>query len=546
MYNKVTTYHPVYNINKIYFDAYHEINTPGGQRYPEVNIAITNQIEKGCLILNYTGHGGQAGWGFERCLDVSMINSWNNWNNLVCFFTATCQFSAWDDPSLVSGGELCLLNPNGGAICLFSTVRLVYEGANQEINGNFYSTVFDTLPNGMMPTTGKVMEIIKLDGAGNTNDRCFTLLGDPALTLAYPHFNVVTSTVNGMDINTTSDTLKALDKVTITGYVADANHNKLTNFNGYMYPTIFDKPSLDSTQANDAASPRMAFYLQQNVIYKGKSKVTNGDFSYTFIVPKDISFQYGFGKLSYYGFNTITDANGYNNKIVVGGYSTNHKKDSIGPNIKLYINDNKFVFGGATDANPILYAVLNDSSGINTVGNGIGHDITVQLDNDNSKIYILNDYYQASLDNYQSGTVFYPMTNLAPGRHSITFKAWDVYNNSNSAYLEFVVEESKTFQLNHVLNYPNPFTTHTSFFFEHNCPCEDLNVMIQIFTVTGKLIKTINTDMHTEGYRSTGIDWDGKDDYNDHIGRGVYIYRMKVRRPDGEIASKIDKLVILH
>jgi hypothetical protein len=250
--------------------------------------------------------------------------------------------------------------------------------------------------------------------------------------------------------------------------------------------------------------------------------------------------------LSYYGYTPSTDANGYFNNIIVGGYNAKAPKDTVGPTIKLYINDANFVNGGTTDANPIVYAILTDSSGINTVGNGIGHDITVQLDNSNTEIYVLNSYYQAALDNYQSGTVFYPMTNLTPGKHTILFKAWDVYNNSSSATLDFVVEASTTFQLAHVLNYPNPFTTHTSFFFEHNCPCNELNVLVQIYTVTGKLIKTINTEMHTEGYRSTGIEWDGKDDYNDRIGRGVYIYRVKVRNPEGEIASHIDKLVILH
>ena len=537
MYNQVTAAHPVYNINKIYLDAYKEENTPGGQRYPEVNKAITDQVEKGCLIMNYTGHGGQAGWGFERVLDISMVNSWNNYNNLVAFFTATCQYSEWDDPTMVSAGELSFLNTGGGAICLFTTVRLVYAGANSDLNRKFYDRVFTPI-NGKMPTIGTIMELIKMDGGStNTNDRNFTLLGDPAMTLAYPNYNIVTTTINGNSVIPDQnnlfipDTLKALEKVTITGYVSDQYHNKLSNFNGFVYPTVYDKPSTVYTLGNDAASPVLNFQLQQNVIYNGKSSVKNGEFSYSFILPKDIAFQYGRGKLSYYGYTTNTDANGYNKNIFIGGYDKNSKKDTVGPTVKLYMNDSKFIFGGATDANPIIYAVLKDSSGINTVGNGIGHDITAQLDNDNEKIYVLNDYYQADLDNYQSGTVFFPLTKLSNGRHSITFKVWDVYNNSSTAYVEFVVEESTNFQLDHVLNYPNPFTTHTEFFFEHNCSCENLNVLIQIYTVSGKLIKTINTDMHTEGYRSTGIAWDGKDDYNSPIGRGVYIYRMKDHRP---------------
>jgi hypothetical protein len=403
-----------------------------------------------------------------------------------------------------------------------------------------------------MPTCGEIFEQSKIDFTDRYT-RNFLLIGDPAVRLAYPKFDVVTNSINTHPVSSTSDTIRALSKVTITGEVRDKSGIKLTAFNGIVYPTVFDKwvtyRTLGNDQywtgdgGNDFPAP---FLLQKNILYKGKAKVTNGDFSFTFIVPKDIAYQYGFGKLSYYADNGQIDANGYYSNVVVGGIDTSAAADNTGPDVKLYMNDDKFVFGGLTDANPYLYAVVHDANGINTVGNGIGHDVTSELDNDNSKTTVLNDYYEADLDSYQSGKVKYQLHDLADGTHSMNFKVWDVYNNSSEARTEFVVASSAALALDHVLNYPNPFTTHTTFMFEHNHPFSRLNVQIQIFTVSGRLIKTIQRDIDTEGYRSDEIDWNGLDDFGDKIGRGVYLYKIRVKASDNTYAEKFEKLVILR
>jgi hypothetical protein len=244
--------------------------------------------------------------------------------------------------------------------------------------------------------------------------------------------------------------------------------------------------------------------------------------------------------------NGIADANGFYKNVVVGGINQNAANDSKGPDIKLFLHDEKFVFGGMTDPDPVLYAIVNDTSGINTVGNGIGHDVTVELDNDNSKFYVLNDYYEADLNNYQAGKVRYQFSELPEGRHSVTFKVWDVYNNSSEAKTEFVVAQSASLALSHVFNYPNPFTTHTTFMFEHNRPCSQLSAQVQIFTVSGKLIKSIDRLINTSGFRSNEIEWDGLDDYGEKIGRGVYIYKLKIKSADQSYADKFEKLVILR
>lgn len=548
--NYVKQHYPVYNIDKIYLDAYKQVTTPGGQRYPDARAAIVNRIQRGTLLMNYVGHGGEVGWAHERVLEVEDINGWTNSKNLAAFMTATCEFSRVDDPARTSAGELVLLNPNGGGIGLYTTSRLAFAGTNESLEIAFYRHFFEPV-NGKMPTMGDIFEQTKID-FNSTATRNFLLLGDPALTLAYPKWNVKTNSVNAIPVSASPDTIKALSKVTITGEVQDRSGNKLTNFNGIIYPTVYDKIVIyktlgqDSTVLDNPDSP-VPFALQKNVLYRGKASVRNGDFTFTFVVPRDISFQYGFGRLSYYSTNGTDDANGYYENIVIGGVNASAGNDTKGPDVRLYMNDDKFVFGGLTDENPFLYAVISDTSGINTVGNGIGHDITAQLDNDNKELFVLNDFYQADLNNYQKGSVKYKLLNLSEGRHSLKFKVWDVYNNSSEAYTEFVVAASATLALNHVLNYPNPFSTHTRFMFEYNCPCNSLEVMVQIFTISGKLVKTIDQRVLTDGYRSDSIEWDGLDDYGDRIGRGVYIYKLKVRVPgeNDRYAEKFEKLVIL-
>jgi len=536
-----------YNIDKIYFDAFIQESTPGGQRYPTVKEAINNRVLKGALVINYTGHGGEVGWAHERVLEVSDINSWTNIENLPAFVTATCEFSRFDDPGRTSAGELVLLNPNGGGIALFTTTRLVFSAPNFTLNKNFYKHLFPVFGQ-PIPTMGEVMRKTVNEGSNGViqNSRNFSLLGDPAQRLAYPVNNVVTTSINGNAVGGNADTLKALSLVTVSGEIHDRNGVKMTGFNGLVYPTVFDKAATVSTLANDPASHVATFKLQKNILYKGKASVTNGDFTFSFIVPKDISYNYGIGRISYYAFDGITDANGFYENVIIGGSADNVANDVNGPQVNLYLNDDKFVFGGTTNENPLLYAVVNDPSGINTVGNGIGHDVAAVLDENTNKTIVLNEYYQADLNSYQSGTVRYPFSQLTEGRHTLKLKVWDVYNNSSDAYTEFIVSTSAELALEHVLNYPNPFTTHTEFMFEHNRPCTDLDVNIQVFTISGKVVKTINTMVQCDGFRAEGIEWNGRDDYDQKIGKGVYVYRVKVRTPEGYTADAFEKLVILN
>ncbi|MFM2207869.1 MAG: hypothetical protein RL213_1844 [Bacteroidota bacterium] len=546
----VDSRHRLYNIDKIYMDAFNQITTPGGQRYPEAQRAIVDRIERGALLLTYIGHGGEVGWAHERVLEVSDINGWTNKHRLAAFLTATCEFTRVDDPSRTSAGEYVFLNPQGGGICLFTTSRLAFSSSNYNLAKKFYTHVFEPFE-GRVPTLGEVFEETKADVFSDIYVRNFLLIGDPALPLAYPTFNVRTTEINGRPVQVGSDTLKALRRVTVSGEVTDLNGNRLTGFNGIITPTVYDKKMTyytlgnDQNVSSDPSIPR-PFTAQRNVIFKGKTSVTNGSFTFTFVVPKDIQFPYGFGKISYYAQNGVSDATGYDTSIVVGGFDAGMSGDEAGPAIRLYMNDEKFIRGSMTDENPKMLAFISDSSGINGVGSGIGHDMTAVLDNDAGKTFVVNDYFQYDLDSYRQGKVTFPFEDLSTGPHSLKFKVWDVHNNSSEAITDFIVEESAVLALDHVMNYPNPFTTSTTFMFEHNRPYTPLDAQIQVFTVSGKLLKTISGRILNEGFRSEELKWDGLDDFGDRIGKGVYIYKLKVRTPDGSTADKFEKLVILR
>jgi len=530
------------NIEKIYLDAYQQISTPSGEKYPDVTQDINTRVERGALIMNYVGHGGELGLAHERILKTADVNSWSNWDNLPVFITATCEFSRFDDFERTSAGEMVFLNPKGGGVALFTTTRATYAGANSVLNKNFYRFALDEV-NGKHYRMGDVIRLAKNQSGSNENTSKFALLGDPAVKFAFPREKVITTKINDISITHHTDTIQALSTVTITGEIHDNDGNLLSDFNGTLYPTVFDKPAKYTTLGNDPGSNPATFYIQNNALYKGKASIVNGQWEFTFVAPKDLAYEYGYGKLSFYAKNESIDGAGFYKAITIGGYNENVLADNEGPEVNLFINDENFMFGGLTDENPVLLAHVYDESGINTVGSGIGHDITALLDGNDS--YILNQYYESALDSFQKGTITYPFFNLSNGRHTLSLKVWDVFNNSTTAYTEFIVAESSEMAIESLMNYPNPFKTSTTFSFEHNQADEPLNISIEIYSLNGQLVRRIEDIYNAGGYRYKSLQWNGSGEDGSKLNQGMYIYKLLVRNFDGTVSKETNKLVIL-
>lgn len=535
---------PEGNIDKIYVDAFPQISTPAGQRSPKVNEAINERIDKGALIVSYTGHGGETGWGQERYLDMPDVESWKNKNKLPIFLTATCEFARFDDPQRVSAGESIFLNKNGGGIALFTTSRATYAGSNFVMSTHFFENALNHSDHNYL-RMGDILRLTKRASGSGFNVMKFVLLGDPALKLSIPENNIQITKINESIVNQENDTIKALSYVHIQGQINDRNGSKLSTFNGHVYPQVFDKSSTITTLGNDPGSDPFSFNLQKNVLYKGKAEVINGNFDFSFVVPKDIAYNYGSGKLSLYAASENTDAGGYNRKIIIGGFDETSEIDTEGPIIDLFLNDENFIAGGMTNENPILIAKVSDENGINTIGNGIGHDITAMLNANATDIKILNNYYESDINTYKSGTIRYPFFKLDEGQHELTFKVWDIYNNSSTANLKFYVSTSANLALEAVMNYPNPFYDETVFSFEQNADNQELNLTIDIFDMEGKLIKHLEDTFIPYSSRINHIHWNGTNDHGSKIAKGMYIYRLQLTDEQGTQKSKTAKLVYL-
>lgn len=537
------------NIDKYYVDAFPQVVSAGGTRVPALNDAVYQSQFKGVLTMCYLGHGGPKRLAQEAVITREELDSWRNFNKLPLFITATCSFCGYDNPKEEAAGERALLNPNGGAVALLSTVRAVYANSNAELTTAVVDTLYKKV-NNTPQTVGEIITSAKNASKTGKNGNKFTLIGDPSMRLALPRYTVFTSKINGKTAtNSSLDTVKALQKITIEGTILDDNGQILKNFNGTIYPTVYDKASTLRTLGQDPSSYVRDFTVQRNIIFKGAATVKNGEWKFSFTVPKDIDYTFGTGKISYYATDNVTDAAGHFEQIIIGGTDPSVSTDKQAPLVQVYMNDDNFAFGGMTDPNPTLYVKLSDNNGINIAGTSIGHDLAGTL-NDSKNTIQLNNFYEAVKDDPTKGTVRYPLSKLEIGRHKIKVKAWDIANNAGEGYTEFIVNSDAKAALAHVLNYPNPFSTKTKFQFEHNLVGQDLKVRVNIFTVSGKLVKTIDQLVNAESYRITDIEWDGKDEYGGTLARGIYLYKVKLIGRDSKgnkttAESEFEKLVIL-
>ena len=546
---------PSINIKKIYADAYVQESTSGGERYPEVNNAIVEGIEVGALVVNYFGHGGEDGIARERIFDKIDATELLNKNKLNCFVSVTCEFTKFDNPNRETAGEFLYWNKNGGAVGLITTTRQIFVSVGVDFNITLQQYLFNLNSN----TTYSMAEALRLtkndpEISNIIQRRLVFFIGDPAMKLAFPDPNIKITSVNDIPVNDLNEPLKALSLVNIKGQVEGIGGEVLNNYNGELTSTVFDKNISRSTLANDNIYQNnepiiLDFTTLGETIFKGKASISNGLFEFNFVVPRDIGMAVDNGKFSLYAENANQDVDNSGNEmsILIGGINENAENDNTGPDINLYMNDESFIDGGITNENPFLIVKLFDENGINT-SSGIGHDITAVLDGDNSNTFQLNDYYEAALDDYQNGSIKYPLRDLEPGLHTINFKAWDVFNNSSSGEIQFLVnDQNDNLVISNVLNYPNPFVNYTEFWFNHNSS-DVLDVLIQIFTVSGKLVKTISQQTNLSGSSSLSRDliWDGRDEYGDRLAKGVYVYKLRVRSlQTNKKTQKIQKLVIL-
>lgn len=519
-------------VDKIYLDAYNQENTPSGQIAPEVNQALNSRMEKGTLVLNYMGHGGEVQLTDERILQRVDVNSWRNGPQYPLMITGTCEFSRYDDHERTSLGEYAFLNQYGGMVAMFTTSRVTIGPNNKSFVKSVYNHLFE-MEDGRRLRLGDVFRLAKQEG--KSWERKYVFFGDPALRLPLPTWTVETTSI--------ADTIKALQPVTIQGVVKDHNGQQASSFNGIVYVSVYDKETTYTTKGDEGTAPQ-DFQLRHSILFNGKTEVVNGRFSIDFIVPRDISYRYGSGMVSYYATDYQNDASGLYEDFVIGGFYEEATQDEEPPLVDLFIDDEKFVSGGVTGNSPTLIAYVEDASGINTTGTGIGHDIVATLSGPSDRYYILNDFFVAEIGSQGKGTITYRIPNLEEGDYILTLKVWDIYNNSGLTSIAFRVADSQLMVLEDPLCFPNPVNGEASFSFSHNQVGNNMEVQIRIFDMTGRLVTILNEKVEGTSARTHPIYWNGCASNGKKLTAGLYVYSIIAINDQGEMATITSKFIV--
>lgn len=533
--NRINESYPWITLDKIYADAYTQESGAIGSYYPDVNNALKQRMDYGCLLLNYIGHGSDQYIGTERYMELSDIANYSNLKQLAFFVTSTCSFGKYDRLDGMCGSEAFVLAPGAGVACLAAARPISHMRTfNSEL-------VMQALARGN--TIGDAVRRAKNTYPQNQN-RAITLIGDPALQLSFPEHQVRVTQINGKAVEEgVADSVKVLSRVTVEGVITNAEGNVLTDFNGWLFPVVYDRKAQCRTLANDNEGTEVDFTQQKSILYKGRDSVVNGHFSYSFIVPRDVAYQYDYGKLSHYAKSATSDAAGAYQNILFGGFDETIDITEIRPEIRLFINDSNFRNGGLTDANPRIFAIVNDEVGINAVGSGLGHDITAIVDGNVNNVYVLNDFYETDINDIHRGYINYGLLNLSPGRHSITVKVWNIFNYSNSATIDFVVGNSDSTQIGQFACHPNPATNRTQIRVEHNGNDAIASAQIEIFDLLGRKVKAFDPVVDNDSFVIGPIEWDFRNQAGAVVAPGMYVARVVITTTAGEHITATTKIV---
>lgn len=521
---------PQFNIDRLFADAYHQESGAIGSYYPDLNNALRQRMNYGCLLINYIGHGSTAYIGTERFIELSDIDAYSNTDRLPLLVTSTCSYGHYDKPDELCGAEACLLAP-AAMIGVISAARPIthIERFNQDV------VLFALDPTN---TIGDALRKAK-NHSSLLQDMCIGLIGDPALRLSLPENRIKVTHINTTPVDDTTDVqAEVLTKVTVQGEIQAPDGQRLNDFDGTIYPVVFDREMRSSTLANDNPGTEVSFWQQKNILYKGSHKVNDGQFEYSFIVPKDVSYHYGYAKLSHYAKSNSDHATGSFTHLKLGGLSDSTYANASVPEIQIYLGDSNFRPEGITGPNPTLIAELFDSTGIN-IGTGLGHDITAVLDDNPNSLIVLNDLYQQDIIDSRRGSVSYSLQGISPGRHTITVKAWNIFGLSNSATVPFKVYGSSSLTFSKLDCFPNPTTTQASFSLRVNTPTAITTAEFQIYNSRGQMILSFTPDISVDGFIIGPVVWDVT-----QIPPGIYIARMVITDSDGETHQECTKCIV--
>lgn len=544
---------PGYNVKKVMFDAYEKISTSTGDRYPEIEEIVRKQQKDGALIINYGGHASATDLAHEKMLLLADFNNFRG-TNFPLWFTAACTTMPFQTTES-NIGKAAVLNADGGAVAFVGTVGTVLEELNSRLDKYFMRHVLSYDKDGEPISIGEALRLAKnnlianLDpsiGSDNSiNKHHYQLLGDPAMHLAIPTYNAVIDNINDMAVTSDDDeetiTLKGSGIVTIEGHVEDKSGNLAEFFNGTANITVKDSKQTIVCRGQAEASSVFSYSDYSNNLFVGTCNVVDGEFSISFRMPRDISNDGGNGLITVYARDkeSMVSANGETTQFKVEGWEE-VTSDGVGPAIYAYLNNPSFANGGDVGGTPYFVAEITDKDGINITGNGIGHNLELIVDGDADMTYDLNDNFVFDENSYTSGQTYYILPTLSAGYHTLTFRAWDLMNNSSTVTMNFRVTKNIQPTINDISVSPNPITNSATFYITHDMQGSPADIYIDIIDMSGRIVETLYwTGTLSETSNTSACRWTPSG-----VSRGIYLYRVRLSTNGGKYVSKTKKLII--
>lgn len=545
----VTATNPSYIIDRIYWDNFEPVANPTGNSYPLVTAAIKKRLEDGALVVNYSGHGSANMFSHEMvwsAADMQTIKS----SRLPFWVTASCDIGPFDmgDKSM---GESALLNPNGGAVGLFTTTRTVMQNYNAIINREFMRVLLAPYYNGRRQAVGDAVRrgknnVIALGSDLSENKLQFILLGDPALRLKLPEYGFVVEKMNGVDAMQSVD-VSAGGFIDVEGYVSNSEGSVATDYTGVLTTTLYDSAE-DLFTRDNLGLGVFEYTAYERKLFWGVDSVRNGRFKVTMPIPMDISYSGEKGLLSLFAVNKSKDilAQGRHDNFLIAGTATSNLNDGIGPEIKIYLNSSSFKDGDEVNSTPYLYAEFYDENGINTVGSSVGHDILLVVDNDADHTYNLNSLYEPFVGDYKRGSVALLLNELPAGEHKLILRAWDLFNNSSVTETTFVVVPGLAPDFINFRISPNPIRPGqtSQFVLTHNFSNSEMNAMFEVFNMQGEILWR-STETSTSDGDKYIYEWDGTTQSGQPLPTGLYLCRASLSSGESSYVSKTIKFIVV-
>ena len=537
-----------YMYKRIYLDAYDAVSVGSTRSYPGARNDFYGGLKDGALVWCYNGHASPnviSGHNFVRRNDF-LDNMY--YNHLPLMMGTSCEvarFDAIDD----SGGELMMLNKNGGAIAVMSTNRQAYMHDNALLGKQMFKNIFDRDKDGQSYRLGDIFKM-SLNSTKLSNNQAYMLMGDPAMRLTQPLYKARIETINGQSIDTgNKPVFKARQKVTFTGSIVDRQGKRVEDFNGTVLSSLYDCDQSVTTHAYGEGS---AFTYQEhsNRIAIGSDSVSNGQFKVTLTIPSEIMYSfdnYTPSLVSVYAQDNakMNDAMGSCEDFYIYGYDETVPTDTLGPEIMHFgLNSEDFKNGGDCNESPLVVATLFDRSGINLSDAGIGHAMTLTLDGETQYSDVSKYYTPIHCDDGYKGSISYPLSDLGNGMHTLRLRAWDVYNNMNEMTLNFNVVRGLKPQIAEVYVTNNPASTETTFYVKHNRPDAKLNVGIQVYDIMGRLVWSTQQSGQSDKDYSFPVTWNLTDLSGNRVHRGIYVYRATISTDGVREATKSKKLAV--